>query len=332
MLPNWIILGAPKCLTSSLFRWLVDHPQVCGPADKETYYFVDPGSHMFRGDRNFRDHGHAGYERLFADCDPSARVIVEATPGYLYSQTALRELPRLASGPSFIVVLREPVAQLRSLHRYFQQNWNWIPRDMSFAQFVDAVESGQASFGGNELAANALANASYPAHLRPWQAAAGDSRLVILLFEDLVRNSSTVMARLANRMGIDPGFYRHYEFPAENRTYVVRSAVLQQLNIAVRSHLPQGRAYRAVRRLYRSLNTRRPDKEQGDLNTDRMLSRRYLPMVGELEQEFGLDMTAWKAVLNSRLAEGRAFACGDQNPSEQPRPAVPAGLLGPERG
>src|SRR5215212_3535508 len=53
MLPNWIIAGVPKAGTSTLFRWLTDHPEVSGPSEKETCYFVDRGSHMFRPDRNF---------------------------------------------------------------------------------------------------------------------------------------------------------------------------------------------------------------------------------------------------------------------------------------
>src|SRR5688572_5812110 len=47
MLPNVIIAGAPKCGTSSLFRWLTDHPQVGGSTMKETYFFIDPESHMY---------------------------------------------------------------------------------------------------------------------------------------------------------------------------------------------------------------------------------------------------------------------------------------------
>ena len=129
MFPNWIIAGAPKAGTSSLFRWLTDHPDVTGPLEKETYYFVDPGTHMFRSQRNFYEGGLAGYSKLFDSCDRSSKIIIKSTPGYVYSKTALRELPALPSAPRFIFVLREPVAQLRSLFTYFQQNWNWIPRD-----------------------------------------------------------------------------------------------------------------------------------------------------------------------------------------------------------
>ena len=80
MLPNWIIIGVPKASTSSLFRWLADHPQAAGSTQKETYYFVDPGTHMFRPECNIRDHGIAGYEGHFAQCDAAAKVVVEATP------------------------------------------------------------------------------------------------------------------------------------------------------------------------------------------------------------------------------------------------------------
>ena len=300
MLPNWIIIGAPKSLTSSLFRWLADHPQVCGSAEKETYYFVDPGSHMFRADRHIGSGGLAGYEALFRECGQAARAVVEATPSYLFSRTALRELPSLETEPRFIVVLREPVAQLRSLHLYFQQNWNWIPQNVGFAEFVRLVDSGQARFKGNELAEHALEYAWYPRYLRQWRDAVGKDRLLVLLFDDLTADSRGTMANLAERMNINPAFYATYDFPAENESYVSRSRLLQQINIAVRGRMPHGRLYDAVRRIYRSLNTRQP-RGQSEPRVDAMLSRRYLPMLDELENEFGLDVGAWRAKLQSRI-------------------------------
>jgi len=300
MLPNWIIIGAPKSATSTLFRWLVDHPEVAGPSEKETYYFVDPGTHMFKPDRNFRDNGLAGYERLFRLCDRAARVVIEATPGYLYSETALRELPKLPTRPKFIVVLREPVAQLQSLFCYFQQNWNWIPRSMTFRDFVAAVESHSSDFGGNELAANALANAWYPDHLRRWRAAAGSDRLVILLFEELVSDSRTMMRRVAGKLGIDPSFYDRYAFPRENSTYVARSGALQDFNIWLRARLPQGPIYNAVRQLYRAINTQPPTPKAHDVELERTLAEHFGPMFEELERGFDLDLTRWKSALNAK--------------------------------
>jgi len=300
MLPNWIIIGAPKAATSTLFRWLADHPQVGGPREKETYYFVDPGTHMFRPRSNFRDGGLEGYEKLFGSCDRSAKVVIEATPGYLYSETAVRELPHLPTRPEFIVVLREPVAQLQSLFSYFQQNWNWIPRDMTFRDFIAAVEDGSSDFGGNELAANAIANAWYPEHLRRWEAAVGRERLHILLFEELVSDNRATMQRLATKLGIHPCFYEDYDFPRENRTYVARSGALQDLNIGLRSRLPQGALYDILRWLYRLINTRPPGFQARDVELESALADRFSPMLTELERDFQLDVTLWRTAIRAR--------------------------------
>lgn len=307
MMPNWIIVGAPKAGTSSLFQWLVDHPQVGGSREKETYYFVDPGTHMYRQDRNFAQHGVKGYEALFSHCDPAARVVLEATPGYMYYETALTELPRLPTRPNFIFLLREPVAQLRSLHRYFQQNWDWVPRSMSFAEFVDAAERGDSNFKGNELAAGALRNACYIDQMRRWRDACGPERLHVLLFESLLEDPRQFMAETAQRLGIDPSFYDSYDYPIENESYVARSATLQSLNIRLRGMIPQGRVYHALRRIYRAANTRKASAsavrvDLQDLAAERMLSQRYMPMLDDLETEFGLDLARWRHRMEARLA------------------------------
>lgn len=306
MLPNLIIIGAPKAGTSSLFQWLADHPEVCGSKEKETYYFVDPGTHMYRKARNFSAGGLKGYEAEFPQADPGARIVVEATPGYMYYETALRELPHLPTRPDFIFVLREPVAQIRSLFRYFQENWDWIPRSMTFPEFVEAVEKGTSTFKGNELASAALGNANYIDHVRRWREACGPERLHLLVFEDMIRDPRRFMVQLAERLEIDPSFYETYDFPVENETYVVKNAALQSLNIRIRGLIPQGRIYEALRRMYRVANTKSVPKGSSrpsadDLAVERMLSYRYLPMVRELEQEFGLDLSTWRRALEARI-------------------------------
>lgn len=50
VLPNLVICGVPKAATSSLFGWIAAHPDALGTREKETYFFVDPGTHMYRAD------------------------------------------------------------------------------------------------------------------------------------------------------------------------------------------------------------------------------------------------------------------------------------------
>jgi hypothetical protein len=306
LLPTLIIAGAPRSGTTSLFRWLADHPDVLGSTVKETYYFVDPGTHMFDSKQHFLSSGIDGYRRFFPKGEESPRLVVEATPSYLYSELAIRELPQLSSRPHFIFLLREPASQIHSAFRYFQSNWDWIPANMSFSDFLAASDSGTHHFKGNELAQNALRNAAYVDFLLRWQEACGVDRLHVFLFEEAFSDERRFMRRLAEQFGIDAGFYDTYNFPSENQTYSVRSKGFQKLNIALRSWLPQGTFYKTVRSLYRHINTQvEAPEERLEEELEIVLAERYRRANERLADEFKLDLKAWNAVQESRRARQR---------------------------
>jgi hypothetical protein len=99
--PNFFILGAPKCGTSSLAAWLREHPQAFMSAWKEPRYF----------DRDLAAHwrvDEAGYERLFEDVEPQHVVVGEATPWYLYSHDAVANILEVSEGARFVVGIRNP--------------------------------------------------------------------------------------------------------------------------------------------------------------------------------------------------------------------------------
>ena len=111
-LPNLVIAGAPKCGTTSLFRWLADHPQVATSNVKETFFLMDRGHSMARKESNYHQHGLAAYESFFATCPADCSIVLEATTHYLYQETALDVLSTLPSEPQIIFVLRERALQL----------------------------------------------------------------------------------------------------------------------------------------------------------------------------------------------------------------------------
>lgn len=295
VLPNLVVAGAPKAGTSSLHMWLADHPDALGSTEKETYFFVDPGTHMHLPER----HISRGLEEYSACFDPepgrSYKVVLESTPSYLYSATALRELPDLPTQPRFIFVVREPSAQIYSLFSYFKNNWNWIPLHLTFAQYIEDITSGTPDYRGNELAVNALANGAYIDFLGRWRDRVGADRMRVWLFDELVADKLAFTKRAAEFAGLDPAFYDSYAFPSDNETYEVRSGALQSLNVAMRRLLPRGKAYQALRRVYRSLNTRRP-RPPGDADgaVRHALKERFSDANMRLAREFGLDLSGWQ--------------------------------------
>ncbi len=295
-LPNFFVAGAPKAGTSSLHQWIADHPDAFGSEEKETYFFVDPGTHMYRPDAHISKGLDSWRAQFPIPEGVQPKVIVESTPAYIYSQTALREIPALPSQPKCLFVLRDPASQVYSLYTYFRDNWTWIPSDMSFDDFLNAVREGSHDFGGNELAQNALANAAYVDVLLPWLEALGPDRIMVTTFDELLRDQRALTKRVAAWIGLDPSFYDEYEFPRENETYVPKNRALQRLNVGIRGALPKGKLYEAARSVYRRLNTTKPTgPTDRDSEVLEALKREFHSANTRLEQAFDLNLSAWNA-------------------------------------
>ena len=240
-LPNFIIAGAPKAGTSSLFRWIADHPDAFGSVDKETYFFVDPGTHMHSPDFHISN-GLETYRTQFPVPDGAdPKVILEATPSYIYNASALEHIPTLPSQPRCLFILREPAAQIYSLYTYFRDNWDWVPSSMGFDEFLSAARTGSHDFKGNELARNAYNFACYAQHLEPWRERLGADRIMVATFDELQGDPAAMTRRVAAWLNLDTSFYNAYDFPRENETYAPRNRQLQSLNIAVRGLVAEGK-------------------------------------------------------------------------------------------
>lgn len=294
--PNFVICGAPKAGTSSLHAWLADHPEALGSKEKETYFCVDLSSHMYRPGANVANglDGYAHYFDLRSKVNP--KILLESTPSYLYSETALRYVPDLPSAPRCLFVVREPSEQIYSLFRYFQSNWSWIPSSMRFSEYLSVLRQpiDTQQFRGNELAQNALGNARYVEHLLPWRDRLGPERIMVTTFDRLTHDPKRLTQEVSAWLGLDPEFYESYCFLWENETYAVRSRALQRVNVSIRARLPKGAAYRALRGFYRRYNTRPPEKPDAE---DRFLierlAREYTQANARLREEFNLDLLGW---------------------------------------
>lgn len=108
--PNFFIIGAPKCGTTSLAMWLSEHPNVFMPKIKELDYFD------FDRRKGYAD-DLARYERFFADVRDEHLAIGEASTGYLRSRVAVDEILKYSPEARFIVGLRNPVEMAISWHR-----------------------------------------------------------------------------------------------------------------------------------------------------------------------------------------------------------------------
>lgn len=111
--PNFYLIGAPKCGTTSLALYLSGHPNLffCDP--KEPFYWNSDYPELRR-----KEHLHtlADYESLFSEVSEQESIVAEGSTTYLSSQTAVREIREYNPDALFLAMLRNPVEAMRSFH------------------------------------------------------------------------------------------------------------------------------------------------------------------------------------------------------------------------
>jgi len=130
--PNFFIVGAPKCGTTSVAAWLAEHPQVFFCPIKEPHFF-----NFDYAERRFRSLKH--YEALFSAATERHVAVGEASVRYLYSRTAVPAILRYSTDSRFIVMIRDPVDMACSLHGQAVFNGDEMEADFSRAWDLQSV-------------------------------------------------------------------------------------------------------------------------------------------------------------------------------------------------
>ena len=108
--PNFFIVGAPKSGTTALSEYLRAHPRVYMCTPKEPHYFATdiPNYRRVKTEEE--------YFGLFTAATHEHIAIGEASVFYLYSETAIQNIKKLASNSKIIVLLRNPIDLTYSIH------------------------------------------------------------------------------------------------------------------------------------------------------------------------------------------------------------------------
>jgi hypothetical protein len=113
--PNFFIVGAPKCGTTSLSEYLADHPQIFVSTLKEPHFFAAD----FYSFRPYYVQNEQEYFQLFADAQADHLAVGEASVWYLYSSIAAKKIYEFDPAVNIIVLLRNPVDLVYALHSQY---------------------------------------------------------------------------------------------------------------------------------------------------------------------------------------------------------------------
>jgi hypothetical protein len=236
-----LIVGAPKSGTTSLFRYLSDHPEVCPANRKETYFFArkfDINKVCTIGDTL------ADFEKYFSHCCSSEKIRIEATPYTLYVEDAASKIATIIPNPSVLFILRDPVKRLISDYRFHLQREHPSTRG-TLNNFIEWQSHKHGDIPG------LLDFGCYIRYVRPFLNVLGRKRVHILFFEEFYANPKTETQILCDTLGIDGSYYTTYSFETHNPTINYRSSWLNKKYISLEPLVDELRA-----RIFHSLRLR----------------------------------------------------------------------------
>lgn len=204
--PGFIIAGAQRCATTSLFRMLARHPQVQPPMMNKGIHFFDTAERYVRG-ANFYA-AHFPLRRLSS----GQMLSGEASPYYLFHPLAMERIAKIAQQAQVIVLLRNPVERAFSAYK---QEFGRGFETLSFGEALDAerkrlegeeqrIIDDPAYQSYNHQHYGYVARGLYTRQLRRAEAALAPGKLTVLDADSLFRPELHGWDELLHSIGLDP--------------------------------------------------------------------------------------------------------------------------------
>ncbi|MBU1003195.1 MAG: sulfotransferase domain-containing protein [Proteobacteria bacterium] len=222
MLPTFIIAGAGKSGTTTLWSQLNTHPQVCMARIKEPAFFSEikgmnegggPGAPTASGSYS---RGLAWYESLFT-AENSHRAFGEASTLYMHAPDAAGLIRRHIPSVRLVFILRDPVA------RMYSQYWQERKAGMRLPDFDAMLDAGHPRMRRYAY------NSHYREHLERFLAIFPRSQILILFSERLRTLPGTTFDEACTFIGVEPGLRTRELGRSHNTAALPRWPTLQRL-------------------------------------------------------------------------------------------------------
>lgn len=207
--PDFIIIGAQRSGTTSLFEYLSQHPQVFHGLYKEVRYFTD---RYWIGPMFYRACFPTRWQMQRARRSGPAMTF-EATPEYMMNPLALRRIKEKVPHVKLVAILRDPIERTLSEYR---RNVRLGREQLSFKEAIQAEPDRIARKPGESDAAyysrrdvkwfSYLTRSRYAPQLERAIEIFGKDRLHVMCFEAMIDDYHGQFNRLLDFLGLD-----HYD-------------------------------------------------------------------------------------------------------------------------
>ncbi|NEQ36601.1 MAG: sulfotransferase domain-containing protein [Okeania sp. SIO3I5] len=190
--PNFLIIGAQKCGTNSLYNYLIQHPLVAPSLQHEIHYF----------DLNF-DKDLKWYRAQFPELEPGI-ITGESSPYYLFHPLVAQRIFEKYPQMKLILILRNPAERAIS-HYYHEVRLGYeslslkeaIAAEQTRLQGeVDRIIQTGRYYSFNHQHYTYKARGIYIEQLQNWMSIFPKKQFIILKSEDLFSNPQKTMNKV----------------------------------------------------------------------------------------------------------------------------------------
>jgi hypothetical protein len=291
--PDFFLVGAPKCGTTAMYDFIAQHPDIFVPPRKEIHFF---GTDLY-SPHYCRELPQ--YLELFSDAN--GRRVGEASVWYLYSRLASREIKAFNPQASIIIMLRNPVDMIYSLHAH-----RLYINSEDIVDFGEALDAEEERKQGRRLPPNPYPVAGlfyrdvgkYAEQVSRYLDTFGRERVKIILYDDFKVDPSQACQEVFSFLGVQPSF--PVKISVINASKRIRNRSLASLLDPPPTFVRKlGRALTTADRrhklfrTFQELNTEHGPRPEIPALLRRQLQKEFAPDVERLSELLDRDLTRW---------------------------------------
>lgn len=279
---DFIGVGGEKTASTWIYKCLLEHPQICGPREKELSYFdtVKLIGVPEREKSEYEKRGLEGYREYFKGC-PSDAVIGEFTVTYLHDKKVAPLLAELFPDIKIIISLRNPI-------------------ERTFSQYLGLRENQRALFKSFEVAIEKepefIRRSMYSEYISEYLKYFPKDRIFITLQDDIIANPLAVLQQLFRFLGVDDTFVPPSTYTKERSA---EDKGVQTIRDRIYGRTITKLLARAVKKIGLSSLSKRViksfvKKPTMSTNTRSHLFEIFKKDIGETSSIIGRDLSSWK--------------------------------------
>ena len=139
-LPNFLVVGAPRTGTTSMYRYLSEHPEIYLPTKKELHYFTH--DYLTKNSNGPKDKEFSycktldEYTMFFQSVPSNAKAVGDISPSYLFFPQCISGIKGLlGESVRIIIMLRNPI------ERAFSNYLHMVRSNRETLSFFDALQA-----------------------------------------------------------------------------------------------------------------------------------------------------------------------------------------------